>query len=308
MITDSIASPISLSQKSEGLFRIETRRGEGEWFERACFHNLITDAGLAQWGDTSGSRYWRCGVGSGSAVPTPADTGLQTPVAFVNNTSQPSGIATGAPEYGRGVRQVFTFGVGAVVANISEVCVGINNESLPVWSRALILDALGNPTSITILSDEQLRVTYEHMNYPPLDDITGEFELTGNLGGVYSFTARAAMVTDVNFWNPANSQSVRIGVPVVNNTNGAANGTLGPITGRPSNTGVIGTRGSGTGTGTTRNFTDSFSVSQGNVAGGINTYLIQMGAGGYQFEFDPPIMKTNQDTLSLTFSHSWGRR
>lgn len=308
MITDSIASPISLSQKSEGLFRIETRRGEGEWFERACFHNLITDAGLAQWGDTAVERYWRCGVGSGSAVPTPADTGLQTPVAFADNAFSPSDISTGAPEYGRGVRQVFTFGVGAVVANISEVCVGINNASLPVWSRALILDALGNPTSITILSDEQLRVTYEHMNYPPLDDITGEFELTGNLGGVYSFTARAAMVTDGSFWNPRYAQSTRASGSLVNNTSGAANGTLGPITGRPSSNGVVGTKGLGIGTGTTRNFTESFSVAQGNVAGGINTYLIQMGAGGYQFAFDPPIMKTNQDTLSLTFSHSWGRR
>src|SRR5690554_302729 len=151
MITDSTASPISLSQKSEGLFRIETRRGGGEWFERACFHNLITDAGLAQWGDNGTDRYWRCGVGSGSAVPTPADTGLQTPVAFVTNATNASAISTGAPEYRKGVRQVFTFGVGAVVANISEVCVGLNNASLPVWSRALILDALGNPTSITIL-------------------------------------------------------------------------------------------------------------------------------------------------------------
>ena len=58
--------------------------------------------------------------------------------------------------------------------------------------RALILDGGGSPTTLTILSDETLDVTYTIRVYPPTTDVTGSITLDGVS---YGYTIRPCNVS-----------------------------------------------------------------------------------------------------------------
>jgi len=128
--------------------------------------NMILNQGF-EWMITASSPYplaFRAfGVGSSSQAVQPTDTGLIAPIAFVSPYSADSGIthgwdAEGGFGWSRGVR---TFARGAAAGNISELSTGTSANNTSVLARALVRDDMGNPTTITVLSDEVLTVTWE---------------------------------------------------------------------------------------------------------------------------------------------------
>ena len=177
------------------------------------FSNIITDIGLQRLAATSdiGPVHNYCRVGTGNSTPVASNTQLDAQIAasaiqgdaLVNNN-----LADGY----HNIIFTYTFAVGAVVGNISELATawgptGQNN----IFSRALIRDGNGNPTSITILADEILRVTWELRRYWPTGDFSGTIENIGNKGGSYSWLCRAARVSD---WSYSNSNNQTYGVQV----------------------------------------------------------------------------------------------
>lgn len=308
-----VVKPIRLFGESEGFYTFEVVKTDcfGAPLEHTArkvaeFPNLITDLGLELMGQSAN---WLdvCVVGTGNAAPDFEDTQLSNQVGGpLSSTGTQHGNATGTPYYAW-VRRTWTSAVGGVAGNITEIGVGFSATSL--FSRALVVDGSGDPTAITVLPDEQLRVTYEHRYYPPLEDINGTFELQGGLGGMYSFIGRACQVT-LNYatsgtgWTALGSQADS-GSPTWARV---YPGDIGLITGIPAGSSQGLTLGGVTGSGLSRQFTVTAGLAQGNVPTGIRSIQKQMGMGCYQFQIDPPIPKTSSDTLALTFAHTWGRR
>jgi hypothetical protein len=293
-----------------GYFKIEavkpdgTRRVLADWFP-----NLILDQGLDRMG--ANSDYLNaCQVGTGNTAPAVGQTGLVSYTAGTSTTnSTTTGAAADAPYYGWR-RNVFRFAAGAAEGNLSEVGVGWSTSGSDLFSRALILDGLGDPTTITVLSDEFLDVTYELRQYAPTADVTGTV-VDGS--DSYDFTLRAARATVSTHWGGGLgiASSHQIGqVPFFI----AYTGTLGAVTGQPSGTTAsISSSGQGVNAAYSassyqRDFTVSAGLSDINLSGGVRSVLIPTTRGEYQCEFDPPIPKDGTKTLVLGFRVTWARR
>src|SRR5574337_29456 len=182
---------------------IISTRVAADWFD-----NLITNIGLEGIGaHTTGYNCLYCVVGTGNTTPTFADTNLAAYKA-VSNTANPQSLWTAVGQTTTSPYYVILtnkqrFNAGTATGNLSEV--GMTTQATSsttaatdkLFSRALILDASGNPTTITILPDEILDVTYQIYLYLPNGgaDITGSFNQT--IDGVvtpFSYTLRAANV------------------------------------------------------------------------------------------------------------------
>ena len=163
------------------------------------FPNLITDSGL----DSLATSGWKtyCHVGTGTLTPSTSDSSLQTPIASTAARSNVVNTNAGAPSYYSQSSVDYTFPVGA--GTYTEV--GVSNKAHTdgtqvLFSRALIVDGGGNPTSITVLADEYLVVTYRIRMYPPLGDSTGSIGIGSDS---HNYTIRARRVDNFNFWGRA---------------------------------------------------------------------------------------------------------
>lgn len=302
-----MGNAIDFSIRPQGYFKLSTNlRGElGE------FPNLILNTGLNLLA-THNPYISYCFVGTGNTPPTVDDTDLESFVASTYHVSASiGGVATSAPYYSFN-RTVFRFNAGSAVGNLAEVGVGVvPSGGRILFCRTLIKDSFGNPTIITLLPDEILEVTYELRHYVPVADTTGTITLIGNIGGTYNYTLRPSKVTTYN----SSSFGGWSGNAYYQNNDYrwtyARSSGLGPITGEPTGSAYYASASSGGGyaAGTySTSVTYFFGVDAGNVPGGIKSISFPMGTGYYQVEFTPPIPKTNMDSLSLTFGHSWARK
>lgn len=281
------------------------------------FPNLITDNGLNLLA-TSGRYLGVCQVGTGSSAPSVSDTALANRIA--SNSSGASftyGTTTSAPYY-TWIRNVYRFNAGVATGNVSEVGVSpAGSTTGNLFSRALVVDSELNPTSITVLANETLDVTYELRYYAPTSNIVGTFTTDGT---EFSWTS-IAMNCDENTYlgwgiQDAGTGTFGYAVPETNTyswSSGAGiraySGGIGSITSAPEGSSVMGS--------ITNNayiaeshYIDhvvSFGISVANYAGGIGAVAGRMGIGSYQIGFTPYIPKTADDVFSITIRHSWGR-
>lgn len=126
--------------------------------------NMILDQGLVALITSTSSApvvFVSFGVGSSSQAVQPTDTGLIAPIAFTPNVFSTDGSgwdAAGGFGWSRATR---SFARGAAAGNISELTTGGANNNAAAMARALVRDAQGNPTTITVLGDEVLTITWE---------------------------------------------------------------------------------------------------------------------------------------------------
>ena len=296
--------PVRLRTRVAGFYKIEAvdlsgrRRLLADWFP-----NLITTSGGNQLG--TGSPYLSyCSVGSGNAAPNIANTQLQTLIATTASLNSSTFSAqSGSPYYGTTTRQ-FSFAIGAAAGNLSEVGVGSDAGGLALFSRALILDGGGIPTTITVLSSEALYVTYQVNQYVPLTDVVSTVSIAGV---TYNYTLRAELATTASNWALRNTDAPGVAQAAV------YNGAIGSITASPSGTSANSTS-NANGSYSTGSFTLSgtatWGLPDGNLSGGITAADVQFGSSGgsrgaYQVSFSPAIPKDNSHVLTLSFSNSW---
>jgi hypothetical protein len=283
---------------SEGNPREETRRVLADWFP-----NLITDGGLDRMGTVADYAGW-CQVGSGSTAPSVSDTGLAARIAGTNTLqASVTGAQASAPYYVKNIK-TFRFAIGVATGNLSEVGIGWTTTG-SLFSRALILDGAGSPTTITVLSTEALDVSYELRMYPPTVDTSGTIVLAGV---TYDWIGRASLVTSYGggAWLPGiyHAGYAPYGMTLYS-------GAIGAITSYPAGSASAGSAGvasSYTAGSFYRDITFSFSLTQGNVSGGALAARFTAGWGTYQLGFTPAIPKDNTKTLSLVIRHSWARK
>lgn len=294
---------VELNLGLEGRFRLIRRKAETlETVEdTGWFKNVILNQGLNRFGSAAYAN--NCQVGSGSATPAPTQTGLANFVAGTANTG--GGDVEGRrsePPYFGWTRRQFRFAAGTATGALTELGVGWTATGNNLFSRALILDANDNPTTIVVLSDEVLDVLYELRMYPRVEDRVFTTEIEGI---ERSCIIRAANVTSSSRWCPSFTSGVsQVPWPYV------YNGPIGPITGSPSGNSSNG----GNGTypyvdgSLERVFEGTWGLNDANLVGGLSALTwIGINAGAWQMSFNPPLAKDNTKTLMLRYKVVWTR-
>lgn len=273
---------------------------ETDWMD-----NLITDAGLNRLG--AGAWYGYCHIGTGTVAPANGDTALSAQTASTNSVVSSVSSNSGSPLYKTTSTKVYRFNAGSLNGNYTEVGISWANSTL--WSRALIVDGGGSPTSITVTASEYLDVYYRLTMVPTLTDST----YSTVIGGVtYSVMRRAASVSSSATWDPSNTGSGNGWSPAsytgVKCT--GYSGAAGAVTGTPSGTSYNFFSAPSLNAYSNNSFTRTGSLSFGltdmNV-GGLKTILVNDTVGSWQHEFTPSIPKDGSKIMSINVSTSWGR-
>jgi hypothetical protein len=307
--------------ETEGEYHLVVRSPRGDREYR--FKNLITDGGIDRFLGLVGGvlgpySSFYVQIGTGTATPANADGSLQNRSASTNTWTNGvnNAYTVGPPDYVT-MTNTARFALGALNGNYTEVGIGWASAG-SLWSRALILDAGGNPTSIQVLSDEQLDVTYIVRFYPQQTDSTGTVTLSGSN---YDFVIRPAFVNQMF--------SSGYGWSIITALSSGLQGAGGVQ--MNAYDGVIGARTAGP-SGTSTNCSPSVAwqtyvagsfvrearwtvdLSFGNVAGGIKSVMFGFWSGSlysswsYQAEFTPKIPKDGTKRLRLDVRYSIARR
>lgn len=278
----------------------------------AEFKNIITNYALNSIGKDTGTYNFLeyCHVGTSAVAPAATQSALQAWTAQTN-TLQGSIVTQAAtvtdPVYR--YTKTWRFGQGVAQGVLAEIGVGqaqIAGEYL--WSRALILDAAGNPTTITVLADEYLDCRYTvEMQIPTTDEI-GSITINGV---VHNYTSRVALIGS---WNVTSFIGGGYSNPFTLSSVAGFDGVMGAIDGQPS-----GNQGSFASPvddayvdASYQRFTSvTAGLNDANLAAGIKSmryyWAKTVGSAIYQVQFDPVIPKNNTETLTLKFKLSWAR-
>jgi hypothetical protein len=312
-----------------GRFRLEAIQKDGSKRFLGEFNNMVLNSGLDQIGNevntiSSNNHHLRAVyVGTGNSVPAPTQTKLDNPIArqAISNNFGTVTHSSEVPPYNEW-SALYTFAFGAVVGNIAEIGVGPNNLTLTtavLFSRALILDGGGLPTTITVTAAEALSVTFFHRIYPPTGTVTG----TVTVGGInYDYQMRAAFISgsggpQSQTWLSYADGSQGVIGPFVGSFYPTQ--TLGPITGGPTPpTGVDHVQTSGTlvtWENSVYNNGDFFrdgigkiGLNFGNIAGGWGSCVFNHTIGCFQIAWTPTkIPKTALKQYTFTYRYTWGR-
>ena len=284
------------------------------------FPNIITNIGLDYIAKNSNFlRY--CYVGTSSATPNAGNTNMGSLVAYTDggqyNTNlqqNVKGVNSGSPYYRYNTR-TFRFNAGIAAGNLSEVGIGWAASPIgAIFSRALILDSYGNPTTITVLSDEYLDVTYEFRRYPNESDVTGTTVFTGNKGSSYNWIIRPG---DITYLPTIVGDSQNFPVSI-NKIYGASDTTRLPGVSE-SDIGII-TSAIASGGSATASYNTYINgnyyidliltvpLTSGNFTTGIHKFGVNICGCGWQIGMVNPIPKTATDVVTITLRISWSRR
>lgn len=286
----------------------------GESRELASFENLILDSGLNRLG--TGSVIDGACVGTGTTAPENSQTSLAN-LLRVTSTQQSrvelSG-STSAPYYAE-CQIVYRFAAGTATGNLSEVGLGWGanpgaNTMGGLWCRALIKDSEGNPTTITVLSDEVLDIVYTLQLHPPTSDMTGTFNLSGV---AYQYALRPAFVNSRAYYSWWRTTVIVDGI----SSHGASafTGGIGAVTSGPSGTAGYNiplTKQSYVNESKQCVFNATADLNTANLAGGIRSMQFDLAGNCWQAEFSrvsdgATIPKNNTNTLVIPFWVSWDR-
>ena len=258
--------------------------------------NMIVRTGLNAMGN-SNSLLRTCVVGTDATTVSFEDTALGAQIATTNTVQTETYGAQSAEPYFRWYRRTFRFGQGVAAGNLAEVGIKVDNGVL--FSRALIVDSAGNPTTLSILSDEYLDVTYELRTYSDTVDLVQDLSVNGT---AYRATLRSANVTSGSTWQEYGITG--------SSYHTMYNGGIGSLTGNPSGESYThgrSLRGSYVENSFDRTFIFSAGLNNANFTGGVRSIYLQTSQGNFQVEFSPAIPKNNYMILTIDLTVQWSR-
>lgn len=293
-----------------------SRRVAVPWFE-----NLITDAGLDYLGSTNHDNLAMCRIGTGNTAPANSDVSLVAQVG-TGTTTVGLGEANGYDGAGnylyRRVSRRFNPGTVSGV-NLAEVGMAASND-VSLFSRSLIKDTGGSPTTITLASDEYLDVIYELRVYLPANDQTSSVTIDGAANTVTirrSTNAQqvanwaAAIGTRFTYLNLQSDVYDRYCLDAVENIPSASGGWGYNASLRGSVADVTYVPGS-----YQKSYTITYGPSLANYATGLGAVLVgtantsnyaNCAFGPWAFGFSPKLNKTNTRKATVTVGVTWGR-
>lgn len=293
-----------------GRYRLRVgKRGQEPRIDTGWFDNIITDAGLNFMGDNDNFLN-ACQVGSGTGTPAAGDTSLGSFVAGTDTQQDFSKTAEATSPFFSKITKTYRFAEGAAAGNLSEVGIGDSTTAGTLFSRALITDSGGTATTITVLSDEFLDVTYQLQLVPPTADATFNVTDAGPDGTVHAVTLRAADADSAaQRWDFGGDDGNKVQAST-NNFVGY-DGAISTVDAKPSGNSSVAsslTTAAYSNNSLERLATASFGLNNGNFASDLKSiWFVFTSAGTWQAEFDPVIPKDNTKTLSITVKVSWTR-
>lgn len=315
-----IRSPVS---RVDGFFMLEAcnryggvRRTLGPW------RQLITDQRMSSMFNHPQSVSNWCFVGTGSSSFVNSDTGLTSPSSPGTSnivSSSASADLVGTENYREVNTVTHEFGLGDIVANISEVGNFTSNNNTSGSFLDLVRDGAGNPTTFPVTADDILRVTHILHLYPFLGTIDSSFVIGGDDGsGTHDYLSSIANLDSSTFRGSFDSFATMAGINANSFQNWDLEGfrdvtALGDLesdltggTSLGSTSANFGTV-SNDGTVWTRTQTFNLGLSAMNHVNGINgfRFYVTNGRCGYKFFIDPPIPKYESSIeriLDLEFS------
>jgi len=298
-----------------GEYRLVINRG-GLEIDTGWFKNLILNQGLDQLGSDNAVLAGYARVGTGTSTPLVTNTTLDNQIAYSQQYPADTTIVnSGSPSYTTLSTFKYVFSQGDVVGNISEVGVGWATTGATLFSRALIVDGIGNPTTITLTSIDQLTIYYRLNASQPTTDTTSSVVISSTS---YPYTIRTAQAASFCYSSVTFGYGygfTKLGSVLVYGSDAA----LGPISGTLSGTPIANSGNSGftftypTYTPSTyyRDSTFSIAVGTANAPGGIGGIWLQWGQYASslqnQIVLPTPIPKTNTQVLTLTQRFTWAR-
>ncbi len=283
------------------------------------FKNLITNSGLDYFfigfnTSTGQAALQAAYVGTGNTAPANTDTTLTSFLASSNGGSgnfSPMtawvyvAAAGSVPPYWTSTG-TWVFPAGVATGTLAEVGIGGYLSTAPNYilqSHALIVDGTGTPTTITVLSTEQLTLTYTLNLYWNATTQTGSI----NISGVsYSLS-----------WLPNAINNV-VGNP--SQTFGSTSGNITPLKGYNGSLGTIttyptGSSGNATGLSVAAYSAGSYyqqvtytcDVNHLNFTGGITVLTVGSWFHQFQIGFTPAIPKDNTYTFTFVCNFSLAR-
>lgn len=209
-----------------------------------AYYSLITDD---MFGDLYGA------VGTGTTERTRNSTGLDTPVS--GRTSRKSVSRSGKEVDNLNGTSTLTltrtlpFSLGDKVGTFSEVGLYTSSSTGTFIAGQLIKDELGNPTTITVLADEQLVITYT---------LEWTVPISSNLVGTGSVTDAASNTYNYEVWAQPYFRDYAVGSTSTTNIFSSSYNVLSTIT---SDTSV-----------SRKTFSDSNAYSYSQSPGGVVSY------------------------------------
>ena len=296
--------------KVKGQYTIEVIQEDGSLKQGAGlntpFDNLLTNTFYASITEnTYNANANNIRVGTGSTPPVDSNTALQAQIA----SADISVSTTYIPALLQGKQSgTATFATGGVIGNISEV--GLFDYDGRMYSRALIKDANGDPTTITLTATDQLRVTYTIVTYLLNTTLSGKVTVTRDgVNESYPWVFYPAGMSESygpvpifnfssNTWGSVFTIGYTSADPAINKH------LLYPTLSVSQDAGIQ--TQSYNGTTKTKSITVRWGVGT-NFPNGVNIYRPfngDDGSFGY-FYFPTPIPKSATQSISLTFTYSF---
>jgi len=174
---------INSTMRVGALFKLDVYKEIGEAPVKSIdwFPNIVLDQGLQHLSGISGhaGHMGAVAVGSGTSAPAANQTGLDAIVAVTGNAISTTGGRNMSEKYAFG-RKTYRFERGGAAGILGELCICLvlntAEKRVFAFNRGRIKDALGEPTTLEVLSDEFLEVTVELRAYFQ-EIISGTFKL-----------------------------------------------------------------------------------------------------------------------------------
>jgi hypothetical protein len=296
------------------MFRAEKYKADGRITYRGpWFRNTILDVGLDLLFDHSPndvSKY--INVGTDNTAPTTSQSGLLSFLAgtdnlygSVSNTGQATDPAHNT------LTKTFEFAIGGCTGNLTEL--GLSNSvDTDYFNRQLFKDETDSPTTVTVLSDEGLRVTASLTLYSDMqtgETAAGTFTLDGSSTG-YTRGMATSPFADTDYGStyadtPAKQFTGNNMLSAIDSETSVATDDF---PGTQADQVTISAYGTG------NYYADAeFVWNAGTYVGDINRIMLGLDTGGSgrsvlsSFLLDSTISLTDVQRLTLNFRRSWGR-
>lgn len=305
-----------------GEVKVVVKRADGSVrLDTGFFPNVITNLGLDAIGNDKGL-FSQCAVGSGNSEPlntnTKLDNFLTVGTQFTSSSKYDYDPVRDTEFYKCSKTVGYRF-TGLDNQNVSEVGLvdGNTRDRHSAFTRTLIKDNRGEPTTITVLTGEVLELQYRLWQVFDLKD--KDQVITAMIDGVevpVNVKIRLAGVGGTNIGGSWKYSEV-VGQQIEYQGNNAiqfGTGEIGEITGQISGpyhaSHILLAWAAYQPSTYKRKFYVNTSIT--DVVMPIRSFLFFTGLGAYQVRFgtvagDLPIDKTIQDTLQFGFEMSWGR-
>lgn len=299
---------INISAGVKGRYTTTRRGPDGSIRGQLCFDNLILNSGIDDLFSTD--NYMVASyiyLGTGTLPEEPTQTGM-VQVARISGVvaSWSSKDILGGSPYVIQLRRTVRFTAGSATGTFYEVGCGRRNDNTNLFSRSLIRDVDGEPTSLTVLSDETLDVTYDL--YVHIDVSDRPFTLTLSTGS-YDGVLRPIGLTSypgLSFSYGLNTSPTdgRIGRLALQSPETPVSGT--GVNVNPAVTRLLGAYTPGQGY---RDIRYTVPLAGGNNYGeGIPWMSVESRTFyAVQMTFDPPVPKNAERVFTITLRYSFSR-